>query len=125
VELISRLIDRYIIFENLYLQHASAGAASLRDALASLYAAILKYLSQTKAYFNQNTISCVPFLSTEVRSHAQISLPGRIINSAVVSKDDFKILLEDIGSQQMHVDRCADLVDAECKLYTNQFIYLS
>ncbi|KIM73983.1 hypothetical protein PILCRDRAFT_715467 [Piloderma croceum F 1598] len=94
VELISRLIDRYIIFENLYLQHASAGAASLRDALTSLYAAILKYLSQTKAYFNQNTIS-------------------RIINSAVVSKDDFKILLEDIGLQQMHVDRCANLVDAE------------
>jgi hypothetical protein len=48
-----------------------------------------------------------------------------MISSTVVSKDDFKRLLEDIGLQQMHVDRCADLVDAECQFYTNQYRYLS
>jgi hypothetical protein len=56
-EFIPRLIDRYTIFESLYLQHSGAVTEQLRKALIRLYAAILKYLSEAKGYFEKNIFS--------------------------------------------------------------------
>ena len=57
MELVSNLITRYAIFEDLYLQRISTVADQLSQSLVNLYAAVLKYLSETRRYYSQNTAS--------------------------------------------------------------------
>jgi hypothetical protein len=56
VEFIARLIARYAIFESLYLQRPGSIVDRLREALVRLYGAVLKFLSKSKAYYEQNTL---------------------------------------------------------------------
>ena len=57
MELVSNLITRYAIFEDLYLQRTSTVADQLSQSLVNLYAAVLKYLSEARKYYSQNTAS--------------------------------------------------------------------
>jgi hypothetical protein len=57
VEIASNLITRYAIFERLYLQIPSAAKDQLTQAMVKLYAAILKYLSKARRYYNRNAAS--------------------------------------------------------------------
>ena len=61
MELVSRLITRYAIFENLYLKPTVGAAAAAKDqlteALLKLYAAILSYLSKARRYYDRSTAS--------------------------------------------------------------------
>ena len=54
-EMIAHMIDRYAIHENLYLVNSTVVVDKLRDALVSLYAAIMNYLASAKRYFEQKT----------------------------------------------------------------------
>lgn len=61
VELVSRLITRYAIFEELYLRITATLASvvetkiSLTEPLCKLYTAILKYLAIAKRYYGRHT----------------------------------------------------------------------
>ena len=55
MEFVSSLIIRYIEFERLYLSRPSALMDPLKEALCSLYAAVLVYLSQARRYFTYPT----------------------------------------------------------------------
>ncbi|KIW11611.1 hypothetical protein PV08_10913 [Exophiala spinifera] len=58
IESVSRLIARYTIFEKLYLREADCESGpQLHEALRELYAAILRYLANSKRYFSGNSIS--------------------------------------------------------------------
>jgi hypothetical protein len=55
MELVSNLITRYAIFEGLYLQTTSAAKDQLSQSMVKLYAAVLKYLSNARCYYDRNT----------------------------------------------------------------------
>ena len=57
IELVSSLIARYAIIENLYLTEDSPLVTDLIDAIVNLYAAILRYLVAAKSYYQKGTPS--------------------------------------------------------------------
>ena len=57
VEMLSRMITRYAIFENLYLDRANQGSKELKNGLTSLYASILLYLSKAKRFLEDSRLS--------------------------------------------------------------------
>ena len=56
LELISRLITRYAIFEELYIQRASTLRGELLKALVILYAKILTVLADATKYFRTSIL---------------------------------------------------------------------
>ena len=57
LETVSRLITRYAMFEELYLQRASSVRAELLEALTILYTEILTVLANANKYFRTSTLS--------------------------------------------------------------------
>ncbi|KAI9787979.1 MAG: hypothetical protein M1816_007283 [Peltula sp. TS41687] len=57
IALIAELICRSAVIGSLYLRSASAATDELEWALLQLYAAIMRYLSKAKCYFDQNSAS--------------------------------------------------------------------
>jgi hypothetical protein len=55
VELVSNLITRYAIFENLYLYETSTVKEQLTESVIRLYATILLYLSKASRYYDRKT----------------------------------------------------------------------
>jgi len=55
VELVSNLITRYTIVEQLYLQKPSSAKDQLTQAILRLYSTVLIYLSKAKSYYQRNT----------------------------------------------------------------------
>ena len=95
-EVIARMISRYAIFEDVYLQHASNATKELQHALIRLYSAILIYLSKAKQFFDQNSAK-------------------RMLKSTVVSQDKFQKLIRAMDVEEANVDRYASLVDAAAR----------
>lgn len=60
IEMITNLIGRYAIFEDLYLQGTSKASDLLKQAIVKLYASALTYLAEAMRYFGQNTASVFP-----------------------------------------------------------------
>lgn len=56
LEVISHLITRYAIFEDLYLQRDIAARGELEVMLTGLYAEALIYLAKARKYFRTSTI---------------------------------------------------------------------
>ena len=88
------MISRYAIFEDIYLRQSSPATHKLKEALVSLYAAILVYLCKAKAFFQQST-------------------PKRLVKSVFVAEEEFQELLTNINLEQSEVDRCAMSVPTE------------
>jgi len=57
MEMITNLIGRYAIFEELYLRDVSKASELLKQAIVKLYASMLTYLAEAKRYYGQNTAS--------------------------------------------------------------------
>uniref|UniRef100_A0A0W0GEG1 NACHT domain-containing protein n=1 Tax=Moniliophthora roreri TaxID=221103 RepID=A0A0W0GEG1_MONRR len=93
VEHISRLIPRSRILERLYLHGKFDEETCLRSVLIHVYAGILTYLAQAKAYFQKNTL----------RRH---------LGSAFETHDDFRKQLTSIEKGEDEVDRYTNLLDA-------------
>lgn len=93
-ELIAYNIDRYAVFEALYLRTQSAAVTKLKDSLTTLYAVVLKYLAQAKQYFKEKTAL-------------------RYIKSSLVSKVDPGKFSDSLTSAQTRVNEYAAIVDAE------------
>ena len=93
-ETIAYIIDRYAVFEGLYLRTQSKAVTGLKDSLTMLYAAVLKHMVKTKHFFEQST-------------------PLRIIKGSSVSKRDIEELSESIVAAQSRVNDYATIVDAE------------
>ena len=55
--LLGKILCRYAVFEDVYLQYPSAAANELQKALVRFYAANMIYLSKVKSYFEQNSAS--------------------------------------------------------------------
>lgn len=53
--MIAHMIDRYAIYENLYLINSTAVVDKFRDALVHSYATIINYLASAKKYYEQKT----------------------------------------------------------------------
>lgn len=64
MELVARLVTRYAIFEELYLQEPSKTTALLAQALVKLYAQILTFLAKAVKYFTQGSTSMPSHLCT-------------------------------------------------------------
>lgn len=92
--MIARMIGRYTIFQNIYLQRTSVASKELKEALIRLYAARILYLSKAKSFFEQTSVK-------------------RMLKSAVLSQDEFANLSQSIMNEEHNVDRYAALVDAE------------
>jgi hypothetical protein len=60
IEMITNLIGRYAIFEDLYLKETSKASDLLKQAIVKLYASMLTYLAEAKRYLGQNTASGFP-----------------------------------------------------------------
>jgi hypothetical protein len=60
--MISNLISRYAIIEDLYLRESSEAGDLLEEAITKLYAAVLVYLAEAKRYYEQNTASILKFI---------------------------------------------------------------
>lgn len=95
-EKIARMISRYAIFEEIYLQRTSRARGELQDTLVRLYATILLYLSKAKAFFGQNSAK-------------------RMLEAVIVSQEEFNNLGASMDAEEKMVDRCASLVDAETR----------
>jgi len=57
VEILSHVVTRYAIFEDLYLDRAGQGSKELKKGLISLYASILLYLSKAKRFLEDSRLS--------------------------------------------------------------------
>jgi hypothetical protein len=55
LEFVSRLVARYALVEELYLQGTSVEKDQLADSITRLYAAILVYLSKARRYYDRRT----------------------------------------------------------------------
>ncbi|OCK79032.1 hypothetical protein K432DRAFT_300680, partial [Lepidopterella palustris CBS 459.81] len=97
MELISNLIGRYAIFEQLYLNTQLKTYTGLEKTLVELYKRVMEYLSKAKRFYSRSTAA---------------RLARNIILDA---KGDFDSLLQRIVEQQREVDYYASLADAECQ----------
>ena len=98
LETVSRLISRYAIFEAAYLQPSShtpsKAQEKLSDALVSLYSAILTWLAKAGRYYKQSTVE-------------------RLARSIVKPVDTLQKFLDLIRSEEMVVDKFAEIIHAE------------
>ncbi|KAI9888993.1 MAG: hypothetical protein M1814_006051 [Vezdaea aestivalis] len=95
MELVSHLINRYAIFEKLYLRKELLITDQLRRALIRLYSAVLRYLARAKRFYSQGS-------------------GKRLLKSVVQFYEvTFGPLLEAIRREQLNVDYYARLADAE------------
>jgi hypothetical protein len=95
IETIAHLINRYAIFEKLYLSEDSTATPPLRKAMVRLYASVLRYLAKAKRLYSMN--SAKRFAKSIVRT----------------PENDFQTRLEAIKREEIHVERYARLIDAE------------
>ena len=95
VEVVSNLITRYAIFENVYLSKPSPAVDRLEAALIVLYTAVLTFLGNTVHYFGKSTVK-------------------RLAKSVVTMSDNsLDSILNNIHRVQQDVDREAHIVNAE------------
>ena len=95
VELVAELITRYTIVEHLYLRRPSHAKEQLTQALIKLYARVLTYLPKARAYYEKNTLK-------------------RAVGSLVQSSEQIvQAYVNNIKQEQVNVDACTRLVDAE------------
>ncbi|KAL8789942.1 MAG: hypothetical protein Q9195_006603 [Heterodermia aff. obscurata] len=99
LETISRLITRYAIFEQLYLQRVSAARGQLLEALALLYAEILTVLANATKYFGTSTLV-------------------RTVKSLALSPSDS--YSREIAAKESTISDLARLFDAEMAQVTDQ-----
>lgn len=93
--LVTNLIARYAIVEDLYLREHSDSADQLSASLVQLYVAILTFLGRSYRFFGQNTAK-------------------RMLKSTFTLSDNgLQQLLRDIETNQVQVDRNSILVQAD------------
>ena len=74
LELITHLISRYAIVEQLYLNHQQMlSSGEIQRNLVELYSTVLLYLSKAKRYYEQSTASRFNESSFSRRSSAALS----------------------------------------------------
>jgi hypothetical protein len=104
MEVITNLIARYAIFEDLYLRQEMRATNRLKASLVSLYAAILIFLAKGHHYYTR-------------------SIATRIAKSVVKFTDNtIDELMHDIKSRQADVEKEAQLVAVEILQDTSQNI---
>ena len=101
LETLSRLISRYAIFEELYLQQASMPRTHLEAILIDMYAEVLKYLAKARQYFE--TATAVRMLKSATQPHEDVQM-------------------RTILSIEGKISSLANLVDAERQLDASQHI---
>jgi hypothetical protein len=93
--MITNLIGRYAIFEELYLREQTKATDILKPAIVKLYASMLTFLAEAKLYYAQKT-------------------GVRIVKSTLyISQRDMVKLGEDIREGRIAIDEVARLIDAE------------
>ncbi|KAG9727819.1 hypothetical protein KCU73_g12529, partial [Aureobasidium melanogenum] len=93
LEILSRVVARYSIFEALYLESTSPAQVQLKDGLVRLYAAVLSYLCKARKYYNR-------------------SITKRIVVNTFRPPELDKALTV-VSEEEASVRRQADLIDTE------------
>ena len=107
VETVSRLISRYAIFEVAYLQPSnhtpSKAQKMLSEAMVSLYSAVLTWLARAGRYYKQSTVE-------------------RLARSIVKPVETVQKTLDLVRSEEMIVDKFAEIVHAEMTAVLTQHV---
>ncbi|KAG9592896.1 hypothetical protein KCU77_g5688, partial [Aureobasidium melanogenum] len=93
LEILSRVVARYSIFEALYLGSTTPAQVQFKDGLVRLYAAVLSYLCKARKYYNR-------------------SITKRIVVNTFRPPELDKALLV-VSEEEASVRRQADLIDTE------------
>ena len=112
IALITQMISRYAVFEDVYVRSMSTADDELEKALIQLYTAILIYLSKATKYFQENSASvyCASTLDYQL-----IRIIERIIKSGLLAKSDLESYFQDIIKMQETVHRCSAIVNMRCE----------
>ena len=99
LEIVSHLITRYAVFEELYLQRESTARHELEDMVVRLYAEILTFLAKARKYL-QSSATSKKSICTNPPSW--LISPGRLVKSIVRFSEDqlmtkIKVLDADIS----------------------------
>ena len=95
LEVVTSLLPRYAIFEDLYLRNRSQASECLNNSLTMLYSAILIFLARSIHFFGKSTMR-------------------RVVSSvSTLTDSNLDTMMRDIRALQSGVDRDARLVDAE------------
>ncbi|KAI9764645.1 MAG: hypothetical protein M1840_008142 [Geoglossum simile] len=104
LEVITEMLGRYAIFEELYLKKPARATNILKQAIVKLYSSILTFLAGAKKYYGQRTAK-------------------RVIKSLFnVEQHDLLILMDEIQQERGLVDEFARLIDAEYLRTTHEDI---
>ncbi|RFU27471.1 hypothetical protein B7463_g8880, partial [Scytalidium lignicola] len=103
IEMITNLIGRCAIFEDLYLRDSSKASDLFKKAIIKLYVSVLTYLAEAKRFYAQNSATK---------------------NILHISDFDVDKLAENIQNEQTSVEEFARLIDAESLRNANQNIRL-
>ncbi|ETS73751.1 hypothetical protein PFICI_14697 [Pestalotiopsis fici W106-1] len=127
LEMITNLISRYKIFEELYLREVSKATELLKQAIIKLYASVLTFLAQAKRYYSQNTASKLwRAISLQPLSTLR-SVDDKLGNLLVEGKahqTELRKALDDLRLTQIHGHLSTLLQDAESKSATFVFLQL-
>ncbi|KAL8769068.1 MAG: hypothetical protein Q9209_004854 [Squamulea sp. 1 TL-2023] len=94
LEIVTCLISRCRLYEQLYLSRLSSARRDMESLLLRLYAAILTYLAAARQYFDKSTLR-------------------RLGASVVQTSESVDACLAKIAAERDEVDRCARLIDSE------------
>lgn len=101
IEVMSRLVARYAIFEAVYLtprdQHPTAAQQKLSEALVTVYSACLTYLSRAGRYYQRSTTV-------------------RLARSVVESAATINSYLDAVLKEEIEVERLAHIIHSELTL---------
>jgi hypothetical protein len=105
MEIVTNLIGRYAIFEEVYLRQPMTAIDRLKASLVALYAAVLIFLSKAHHYYDQNTAT---------------RFAKSLIRFTDITVDE---LMQDVRTRQDNVEREAQLVATEILQNTSQNVH--
>ncbi|KAI4748930.1 hypothetical protein E4T50_00718 [Aureobasidium sp. EXF-12298] len=126
LEILSRTVARYSIFETLYLGSTTPAQVQLKDHLVRLYAAVLSYLCKARKYYNRSITKRIVVntfrppeldkaLTVISEEEASVRRQADLIDTE--RQAEGMLLIEDVGATAKQVElRVADLLDSQQKL---------
>jgi hypothetical protein len=102
LEVVSVLLMRYDMVEQIYLREASTAKALLVECIVKLYVAVLEYLAEAIKYYSQGA-------------------PKRLMKSVADGSAKIRKCLDAISAADKDVESIRRGIDSECKLPSKKF----
>lgn len=126
LEILSRVVARYSIFEALYLGSTTPAQVQLKDGLVRLYAAVLSYLCKARKYYNRSITKRIVVntfrppeldkaLTVVFEEEASVRRQADLIETE--RQTEGLLLVKDVGVTAKQVElRIEDLLNSQQKL---------